>query len=72
MHRLDDVAAMWNVVRARDAAWTNAQALWALRDEPELSARYLTTLDRTVGLAGRGLLVPAETRLGRLARLLRG
>ena len=72
VHRLDDVAAMWNVVRARDAAWTNAQALWALRDEPELSARYLTTLDRTVGLAGRGLLVPAETRLGRLARLLRG
>lgn len=69
VHRLDDVVAMWNVARARDAAWTNAEALWAIRDDPALSARYVETLDRTVGLAGRGLLVPAETWLGRLARL---
>ena len=32
--RIDDVLAMWNVARARDAAWTNGQALWALRDVP--------------------------------------
>jgi hypothetical protein len=57
-HRLDDVAAMWNVVRAREAAWTNAQVLWALRDEPDLTADFLETLDRAVGFAGRGLLRP--------------
>jgi hypothetical protein len=55
--RLDDVVAMWNVARARDAAWTNAEALWALRRERALAARFLDALDRTVGLAGRGLLV---------------
>ena len=56
---------------ARDAAWTNGEALWALRDEPELSARYLLALDRTVGLTARGLLVPADTWLQRLGRALR-
>ena len=57
-HRLDDVAAMWNVERAREAAWTNAQVLWTLRDHPDLTADFLETLDRTVGFAGRGLLRP--------------
>jgi hypothetical protein len=66
--RLDDVVAMWDVRRARDAAWTNGQALWALRDQPDLGERFLATLDRTVGFAGRGLLRPAETWLGHLAR----
>jgi hypothetical protein len=47
----------------------NAEALWALRDEPELSARYLDVLDRTVGFTARGLLVPADTWLQKLARL---
>jgi len=68
--RLDDVVAMWDLERARDAAWTNAEALWALRGERDLFQRYLATLDRTVGLAGRGLLVPAETWLGRISRTL--
>lgn len=68
--RIDDVVAMWDVARARDAAWTNARALWALRDEPQLADTFLRTLDRTVGLAGRGLLIPADTLLGRLARHL--
>jgi hypothetical protein len=68
VHRMDDVVAMWNISRARDAAWTNAEALWALRDNADLSRDYLATLDRMVGLAGRGLLVPADTRLQRLAR----
>lgn len=57
--RADDVAAMWSVVRARDAAWTNGTTLWHLRDAPPLSAEFVASLDRTVGLAGRGLLVPA-------------
>jgi len=68
VHRIDDVVAMWNISRARDAAWTNAEALWALRDNADLSRDYLATLDRMVGLAGRGLLVPADTVLQRLAR----
>jgi hypothetical protein len=55
--RLDDVLAMWNVRRARDAAWVSAEALWAVRDVPFLRARLLLSLDRTVGFAGRGLLV---------------
>ena len=67
--RLDDVVAMWDVGRARDAAWTNAEALWALRDSPDLSANYLVALDRMVGLAGRGLLVPADTWLQKLGRM---
>jgi hypothetical protein len=70
VHRLDDVVAMWDVARARDAAWTNAEALWALRGDRDLYDAYLATLDRTVGFAGRGLLVPADTVLARLARRL--
>jgi len=69
--RLDDVLAMWDVRAARDAAWTNAEALWALRGEPALRDRFLLALDRMVGLAGRGLLVPADSLPARLARRLR-
>ncbi len=70
LHRIDDIAAMWDVDRARDAAWTNAQALWALGDEPSLAGDYLLALDRMVGLAGRGLLIPADSWLLRLGRAL--
>ena len=73
LHRaghVDDVVAMWDVSRARDAAWTNGLALWHLRDEPDLAAQFLLTLDRMVGLAGRGLLEPQRSVLGRLRRLL--
>lgn len=55
---LDDRIAMWDVGRAREAAWVQGQVLWRLRAVPALSRRYLDTLDRTVGFAGRGLLVP--------------
>jgi hypothetical protein len=70
-HRLDDVVAMWNIGRARDAAWTNGEALWALRGQRQLAADFVASLDRMVGLAGRGLLVPADSFLQRLARRLR-
>jgi Family of unknown function (DUF5995) len=70
--RIDDVVAMWDVERARDAAWINAQALWALGGEPPLAGDYLLALDRMVGLASRGLLIPADTLLLKLARALRG
>jgi hypothetical protein len=59
---------MWDVDRARDAAWTNAQALWALNDEPSLASEYLLALDRMVGFAGRGLLIPADSWLLKAGR----
>jgi hypothetical protein len=55
---VDDRIAMWDVARAREAAWVQAQTLWTLRDVPPLRDAYLATLDRLVGFAGRGLLVP--------------
>jgi hypothetical protein len=67
-HRIDDVIAMWDVERARAAAWTNGLALWKLRDDPELTASFLLTLDRMVGLASRGFMIPADTTLQRLGR----
>jgi hypothetical protein len=70
LRRIDDVVAMWDVDRARDAAWTNAQALWALRGEPPLASDYLLTLDRMVGFASRGLLIPADSLLLKLGRAL--
>ncbi len=58
----DDAVAMWNVARARDAAWVNAETLWTLRGAGEVRERYLRTLDGMVGLAGRGLLRPGVKR----------
>jgi hypothetical protein len=55
---LDSVVAMWNVRKARAAAWVNAEALWALGGVPLAAGRFAVTLDRLVGLAGRGLLRP--------------
>lgn len=57
---LDSVVAMWNVRKARAAAWVNAETLWALRDVPFAGARFVVTLDRLVGFAGRGLLRPVR------------
>jgi Family of unknown function (DUF5995) len=59
---LDDVIAMWNLARAREAAWTNAETLWALRGLPQLRNEFLRSLDRLVGFAGRGLLRPLSLR----------
>ncbi len=69
--RIDDIVAMWNVGRAREAAWVNAEALWAIRDDTDLTNDYLSSLDRMTGFAGRGLLVPADTWARKLARRLR-
>jgi Family of unknown function (DUF5995) len=70
-HGIDDVVAMWDISRARDAAWTTAETLWALRDHTQLAAEYLASVDRMVGFAGRGLLIPADTWLLKLRRTLR-
>ena len=55
----DDVVAMWKVRRAREAAWTNAEVLWALRKAPGLRDAFFARLDGFTGFAGRGLLLPA-------------
>jgi hypothetical protein len=56
--RIDDVVAIWSITEARNAAWTHAQMLWAVRGEPGLTTAFEDVLDGTVGFAGRGLLVP--------------
>src|SRR5215470_17049823 len=56
--RVDDIAAMWNVRVARKAAWTNAEVLWTLKGIPPIRSAFFDTLDRSTGLAGRGLLTP--------------
>ena len=55
---LDTILAMWKVRNARDAAWTNGEVVWHLRDIPHLRREYLARLDHMVGFAGRGLLAP--------------
>jgi Family of unknown function (DUF5995) len=68
--RLDDVVAIWDIRAARDAAWANGETLFALRDSPSLRDDFVRTLDRTVGLAGRGLLVPTQNWAQATARRL--
>lgn len=58
LQKVDDRIAMWDVARAREAAWVQGQVLWKLRGAGPIEQAYLDTLDRTVGFAGRGLLVP--------------
>jgi hypothetical protein len=58
--RADDVAAMWKVRAAREAAWTNAEVLWTLRRMPHLRAAFFEKLDGLTGLAGKGLLLPVS------------
>jgi hypothetical protein len=70
IHRLDDAIAMWDIGRARDAAWTHAEALWVLRETPPLYRQYLDALDEATGLAAHGLLTPADTWLAKLRRVL--
>ena len=55
----DDAVAMWKVRAAREAAWTNAEVLWALRKAPALRDAFFARLDGFTGFAGRGLLLPA-------------
>jgi hypothetical protein len=55
---VDDTVAIWSLQRARQAAWTSGEVLWALRDNDGLTIAYVGVMDRMTGLAGRGLLVP--------------
>ena len=48
----------WNIDKARDVAWVNVEAMWAIRHVGSLADRYRAALARTVGMASRCLLTP--------------
>ena len=60
---------MWDVARARDAAWTNGQALWALRGDAALESEFLGDA-RPDGRALRAAVssIPADSLLQKLGR----
>ncbi|MFE2827451.1 DUF5995 family protein [Streptomyces sp. NPDC059271] len=55
---LTHLLGSWSLERARDATWSAARALWALRGLPDLAEEFAERLDALVGLAGRMLLTP--------------
>jgi hypothetical protein len=55
---VEDTIAAFSVSAAREAAWDNAEVLWALRSFPMLRDRQLSTLDGLTTLAGKAMLVP--------------
>lgn len=55
---VDDVVAVWDIEKARDAAWVGAEVLWSLRKLPPLREASEAADDRAVGFAGRALLTP--------------
>ncbi|MFI6936014.1 DUF5995 family protein [Streptomyces sp. NPDC050287] len=59
---LTHLLGAWSLERARDATWTAARALWALRGLPDVAGEFTERLDAAVGLAGRMLLTPLPDR----------
>jgi uncharacterized protein DUF5995 len=55
---LTHLLGSWSLERARDATWSAARALWALRRMPDVAEDLTQRLDRAVGFAGRMLLTP--------------
>ncbi|MFL4902928.1 DUF5995 family protein [Streptomyces sp. MMS24-I2-30] len=55
---LTHLLGSWSLERARDATWSAARALWALRRCGDLAEEFSERLDAVVGLAGRLLLTP--------------
>ncbi|MEU7470938.1 DUF5995 family protein [Streptomyces sp. NPDC044984] len=55
---LTHLLGAWSLERAREAAWTAARALWALRGLPDVAGEFTERLDTAVGFAGRMLLTP--------------
>jgi hypothetical protein len=53
----------WNIDKARDVAWVNVEAMWAIRHVGPLAHRYRAALAGTVGMASRCLLTPTLPRL---------
>ncbi|MFF7546627.1 DUF5995 family protein [Streptomyces canus] len=55
---LTHLLGAWSLERAREATWTAARALWALRGLPDMAEEFTERLDTAVGFAGRMLLTP--------------
>jgi hypothetical protein len=55
---LTHLLGSWSLERAREAAWSAARALWALRELPDVAGDFEGRLDAVVGLASRMLLTP--------------
>ncbi|MDF3302385.1 DUF5995 family protein [Streptomyces sp. K1PA1] len=55
---LTHLLGSWSLERARDATWSAARALWALRRLPDVAGEFAERLDAAVGFAGRILLTP--------------
>ncbi|WP_210591952.1 DUF5995 family protein [Streptomyces sp. GESEQ-35] len=55
---LTHLLGSWSLERARDATWSTARALWALRELPDVAEEFTERLDAVVGFAGRMLLTP--------------
>jgi hypothetical protein len=55
------LVSSWNIDKAREVAWVNAEALWAMRHAGSLADRYRAALARTVGMASRCLLTPVPS-----------
>jgi hypothetical protein len=55
---LTHLLGSWSLERARDATWTAARALWALRRLPDVAEEFTERLDTAVGFACRMLLTP--------------
>ncbi|MDX2932337.1 DUF5995 family protein [Streptomyces ipomoeae] len=55
---LTHLLGSWSLERAREATWSAARALWALRGLPDLAEELAHRLDAAVGLASRMLLTP--------------
>ncbi len=56
------LVSSWKIDKARDVAWVNVDALWAMRRIGSLADRYQAALARTVGMASRYLLTPTRPR----------
>ncbi|MFE5139902.1 DUF5995 family protein [Streptomyces fagopyri] len=61
---LTHLLGAWSLERARDAGWSAARTLWALRGLPGLAREFEDRLDAAVGLTGRMMLTPLGDRTG--------
>jgi hypothetical protein len=55
---LEDTIAAWGTSSAREHAWDHSEALWHLRDVPEIANGYLDGLDGLTAFGNKALLVP--------------
>jgi len=56
--RVLNVVGGWSIEAARDAAWLSATVQWALQDQADAYAAYLSSRASMVGLVSRQLLTP--------------